>query len=115
MLELAWYTEENNAPNNKSPPPHPIPSHPIPSCETDPFINMVLIHGLHILGNMFSSIDTYYARKCILYGFPCEMDFSPLVSESLSHPCHKWLEWESDNSIEKNPPHIENQAKSQSS
>ena len=32
-------------------------------------------------------------RKCILYGFPCEMDFSPLVSESwwgksISHSNH---------------------------
>ena len=42
-----------------------------------------------------------YVRKCILYGYPCEMGFSPLVSEPRSH--HKWLEWDSETCSEKNP------------
>ena len=38
--------------------------------------------------------------------FPCEMDFSPLISES--HPFHKRLRWDSETCGEKNPSHMEN-------
>ena len=44
-------------------------------------------HGFLAWSNVPWSVK--YARKCILYGFPCEMDFSPLVSES--HPRGKWF------------------------
>ena len=51
-----------------------------------------------------------YARKYILYGFPCEMDFSPLVSES--QPRRKrQSRWDSDTRGEKNPSHMENHTK----
>ena len=51
-----------------------------------------------------------YARKYILDGFPCEMDFSPLVSES--QPRRKrQSRWDSDTRGEKNPSHKENHTK----
>ena len=47
--------------------------------------------------------------KMHLYGCPCEMDFSPLVSES--HPRRKWLGRDSETRGEKNPSHMENHIK----
>ena len=46
-----------------------------------------------------------YVRKCIMYGFPCEMDFSPLVTES--HPRHRRLGLNSETRGEKTPSHME--------
>ena len=42
-----------------------------------------------------------YVTKGILYGFPCEMDISPLVSESYPH--RKRLGWNSETRGEQNP------------
>ena len=44
-----------------------------------------------------------------MYGFPCEMDFSPLISEP--HPRRKRLGWDSETRGEKNPSHMENHTK----
>ena len=64
-------------------------------------------HDLQLCAVYFSmtnvSWGVKYAWKCILYGFPSEMDFSPLISES--HPRRKRLGWE------KNPSHLENHTK----
>ena len=55
-----------------------------------------------------------YARKCILcifslYGFPCEIDFSPPVSEF--QPRRKQLGWDSETYGEKNQSHMEDHTK----
>ena len=62
-----------------------------PGCEQ--LWNKSISHGFYDLQlcavylAWLTPLEVKYARKCILYGFPCEMDSSPLLSES--HPRRK--------------------------
>ena len=64
-----------------------------------------MIHVFNFVRYIYRELKCEYARKCILYGFPCEMDFSRLqIPPSMQAPrvCICRL-----NCSEKNPSHME--------
>ena len=79
-------------------------------CEINPSHMVFMIFNCTMINTPWSA---KYARKCNLYGFPCEMNFPPLVSES--HPRRMWLEWDFGTCGEKNASCMENHTKCMSS
>ena len=78
------------------------------SCEINPSHMVFMIFNFAVYLAWLKCLKVY-ARKCLLYGFPCEMDFSPLVSES--HSRRFAIGRDSETRGEKNPSHMENHTK----
>ena len=66
----------------------------------------IIFNFQNVFGMIKVPWSVKYARKCIGYDFPCEMEFSPLFSEI---PPRLW--WNSETCGEKNPSYMENHTK----